>query len=546
MLDMYARSLRNLDRKQDFICAGLQILAKSTHRSRPSITLAKQNSLQESRDLGHYLEEIINASKSLERTLSAPLSSYFSEVSLDPHIQHFEERDGFYTTLKLQNLMPEAFEAHEVRVKLVGVNVEQRCNIWLSTGGPELVRQGSNQVIVQTTVCHDCRKHSRSHKLTSQQMTCMGWYRLERIELRSANLCFVYDEAVPTGKAFFDASTIIDDMNAIIEAHSAPIFVWCGERALEARVSLCKYIHLGQPRLLEVSISSGRNDISHGRMNIRACSAGLRLHTAEAEVICGNVLINDKSQAGSLGFDELNADAQFSVRIPYRLENDLTEIKVKAEVSYTVAGKEYLYICNGDLSIQLQLSVNVQDSFQERALISNFKIGIANSVPSRISNYSMPSTKAYQVTLPPMADDALEILARQPLSLIAKIQRKALKTEETLVRSASDRLLMLRIRYACLDQEVNTAVEDVLSAALHESKFSDLSGLLVGAFCEMLQSQLSTQDLESIVTLSQIRILPFEYYDWDSVLVGLHPEKRAKIQPWLTEWHTVRTSSSQT
>lgn len=377
------------------------------------------------------------------------------------------------------------------------------------------------------------------------QMTCTGWYKLERVELRSENMCLVSDVAVPTGSALFGASPIPDDVSHIVEGNSSPILVWPKEEALEARIALYRSIHLGRPRLLELEISSGQNVVSRGRVNLRACSAGLRLHMADAEVIGGNNLGFDTSQAGTLGFGDLSADAKFVARVPYALENDLTEIKVKAEVFYTVAGKDYHYIRNSALPVQLQLSVNVQDSFQEQALLSNFKIGTASSTPVRVHGYSMLGTSAYQIALPPVVDNALWIYPRQPLSLVVKIQRNASSTQGAAIKRASDRLLLLQIRYACLDQEVNVAVAGALSTALHESKFRGKSRLLVDALKKTLQSQLSTQDLESIGLLHQIQMGAFQDCNWDSVLAGLKPEERAEIEPWLMQWHLVRTPAGQ-
>lgn len=157
MLDMYAQSLKNLGRKQEFIRAGLQILAKAAPQV-PVSLFTKQDIPHTARILGYYLTDTINASRSLEGTVWAPLSRYIGNIFLDPYIQHFRERDGFQMSLELESRMPEAFEAHSVRVKLISVNEEQLPDIWLSTANRELLRPGPKQVTIQTTVCSDCQK----------------------------------------------------------------------------------------------------------------------------------------------------------------------------------------------------------------------------------------------------------------------------------------------------------------------------------------------------------------------------------------------------
>lgn len=368
-------------------------------------------------------------------------------------------------------------------------------------------------------------------------MTCSGWYKLERIEVQAANIRFVYDAAVPSDNAFLGAPPITDLIN---EANSTPILVWPDDKALAACLSLHPSTHLGQPRLLKITISSGRNEISSAIISLRACSAGLRLHTAEAEISHGNDLILDKLQSGNLSIGPLGAAAKVSIQVPYNVESDLAAIKMKIHIHYTAADKDYLYVCHGELPIQLQLSVNVQDSFQGQALFSNFRIGTANSTPARISNYSMDSTEVYRVSLPPLSVNEIDIFASQPLSLIAKINREASEIQGPPAKTPPESVLTLRIRYASLGRELDTAAEDALVCSLHDSHFSDLSRLLGDAFTKMLRSKLSTQELESIALSREIQVAAFEDYEWEVVLVGLHPDRRAGVQQWLRKWHAVR------
>lgn len=153
MLDLYALSLRHLDNKQDFTWAGLQILAKIAHRSQPPFRLAQQLPLHDLGGLGHYLKDTFDTSKSLRQPLFTTFNKYFGDFFLDPYIYHFEGRDGFYMYVTLQSLMPETFEAHEMLVKLVSNDNEQRRSIWLSAETVQLLRRGPNQVLIQSTVC---------------------------------------------------------------------------------------------------------------------------------------------------------------------------------------------------------------------------------------------------------------------------------------------------------------------------------------------------------------------------------------------------------
>lgn len=251
-------------------------------------------------------------------------------------------------------------------------------------------------------------------------------------------------------------------------------------------------------------------------------------------------MILDKSQSGNLSIGPLGAAATVSIQVPYSVESDLAAIKWKMRIHYTTGDKDYLYVSHGELPIQLQLSVNVQDSLQGQALFSNFRIGTANSTPARISNYSMDSTEVYRVSLPPMSVNEVDIFASQPLSLIATINREASEIQGPPAKTPPERVLTLRIRYASLGRELDMAAEDALVCSLHDSHFFDLSRLLGDAFTKMLRSKLSTQELESIALSREIQVAAFEDCEWEVVLVGLHPDRRAGVQQWLRKWHAVR------
>ncbi|KAL8964391.1 MAG: hypothetical protein Q9183_004482, partial [Haloplaca sp. 2 TL-2023] len=152
MLDMYAQCLQQLDRKLDFCRIGLQILAKSTRRPESLLHVSGGPLHADSEEMGHYLADVVEASKSLQRSISAPLQKHFGRILLGPCIRHFDDRDGFHMTLSLQNLMPVSVMAEEIRVKLVNVDNDQRSDIWLKTGDPSHLRPGMAHIDVQTTV----------------------------------------------------------------------------------------------------------------------------------------------------------------------------------------------------------------------------------------------------------------------------------------------------------------------------------------------------------------------------------------------------------
>ncbi|KAL8861029.1 MAG: hypothetical protein Q9178_002542 [Gyalolechia marmorata] len=507
MLDMYAKCLQHLDRRQDFCLAGLQILAKTASRQRLLDAHAETTFHHSPVDIDRYLQDVITVSGSLERPVSTPLRLHFDDVNLNPYIRHCHKKDGFRMLLKFRNIMSAAVEAQDIRVKLINTDDEQHCDIWLTTEGPELLQPGISNITVQTAI-------------------------------RSANILFTWDAIAPTNSTSFDIPSTSD---GVPQYSLTPILVWPDQKSLEARLSHCKSIHLGKLRSIEIAILTGRNKISQGKIGVRACSAGLRLHTADAQIVSGDCLILRRPQAGSLEFGALDAQSKTTFRVPYGIEGDLPEIKVRVEITYTVEGREYQYNCTGELPIRLPLSVNVQDSYHERMLFSNFKIDTANSIPMRVGDYTLHSTDAFHVNLPPLGSDPLTIFAHQPLSLVARVRQSRPRTTNAWTSLPPDRMLMLRIQYACLDQEITTAVEDTLSRALVGTEFDDLSRMLLTGLHKLLRSQLSSQDFETIGLLGEVQLSSLGQHLWQSVLNGLQPERRNRVAHWLAKWQAVCT-----
>ncbi len=366
-----------------------------------------------------------------------------------------------------------------------------------------------------------------------------AWYVLDQITVQSENIVFIHDLSPPTEGIFFAGNRDGMPFESTHGSHQARILVWAHSRALEARLSHSRSINLEHTRSLVIDVSSGWNNISEGRIQLRPATAGLRLHTAEAELEGSDTDILDRSQPGSIKFGALSADTTVRVRIPYSLESDLKQIVVKIEVHYTTAEGSFIYACNRKISILLPVGVNVQDIFKEAALFSKFTISTADLTPLRISKCSLEGTRDFDVATPPLTDSELEIFARQPLSLVTKICRSVRSQNETESDGKLRRKLSLLIEYFRLDQEITIAVEQAFSAALTDSPFQEFSRLLVSAISARLRSIVSSQNLETIGIMREVHVGGFEDYGWDSTLSGLSPGYRHEIADWLQSWHKV-------
>ena len=322
----------------------------------------------------------------------------------------------------------------------------------------------------------------------------------------------------------------------------ARLLIWPAPRNLEARVTHCEDVNLDLPRSINVELSSGENDISRGKLLLRAASAGLRLHTAKALVDKGKLTITDRIQPGTIAFVGLLVGTTAYIRVPYSVENDLKDIVVRVEVTYTTSEGDFTYACNSKVSILLPLAINVQDVFKQNILFSRFTIGTANSVPLRIFNCHLEGNEDFYVDSPALTGTELDVFDRQPLSFISRIQRRIDRQKGMGKSKSIKRRLRLQIEFRCLDEESCAAAEILFSAALERSPFQVYSRILRPMLLATLRKSFSVQRLEAGVLQRGFNLEKFDERGWELQLSGLAIDQRQLLATWLKSWHEVRIS----
>lgn len=366
-------------------------------------------------------------------------------------------------------------------------------------------------------------------------MLVPDWYLVDKITMQAGNVIFTHDLLPTDGNKFFAGSRASMSSDGL-SATGPRILVWPSPRSFEVRVSLYSDIHLEQPRSILCELSSGRNAISNGRLLIRAGSAGLRLHTANAELTSEDGRISDGSQPGLICFEQIPENSAIKIRVPYRLDSEMRDISLRTEVTYTTVRGEFVYGDSHTLSVILPLGVNVHDVFKQGALFSKFSISSSTSIPLRLFDCHLEGTDDFEATSPRMESTGLCIFAKQPISMVYKITRKE---PESRTREALQNKLSMQIKYLCLDEEILATVRGRFSESLQSSEFSSLVRLLMPQLMAVLRARLSRQELEMMGLLREVSIGTFENFRWEQILTALPLEMRPRLQSWLKEWHKV-------
>lgn len=273
------------------------------------------------------------------------------------------------------------------------------------------------------------------------------------------------------------------------------------------------------------------------KLFLRAASAGLRLHTAEAQSIDEDVKIIDKSQPGSISIGMLQANTKTNIIIPYSVDTDLREISVRALVEYATPDGDFAFACNAKVPIVLPLAIGVQDLFKEATLVSKFTIGTSSGVPVRILECHLEGNSEYRVSSPTWPNEALDLFVRQPLSLVSKIYPNSENPRDS---KPAPTKLFLKVKYRCLDDIIYAAVEHHFLTALDVTPYRMFCRVLAPALVAALKTRVEAQDLEAICLRRGFNMGVFDEWAWKTLFAGLPCEDSQGLEKWLRGWHEVR------
>lgn len=305
--------------------------------------------------------------------------------------------------------------------------------------------------------------------------------------------------------------------------------------SFDIKLSASRNLHLDRQRSIEVSLSSGWNDIVSGELHVRAATAGLRLQTGEAKLLDGELDILKKSDPGVIRFGLLSAGSSVNIALPFSLEHEASTVTLKIEISYTVGKETFFFANNPTISVLLPLGVNVQDVFKQKALFSKFTISSATSNPLRLLSSSLGDSDVFEARNGSELVDPVVIYPRQPASLLYRINRRETPLIPAGGKKKQKPSLQLKLHYICLEEEIDNAVRSAITDALQDTELHQYSRLLAPAVLSVLHARLSTHDLEHAALLGTLSTAPLAGTAWPPHFTGLHGPTTPSA-PLLTDW----------
>lgn len=157
ILEMYARCLKELDRTEEYVQILLRLLAKFAVHQQSMLTAREQNltastGLIEHSTASTYVKELLRASKTINKDLSANLTDFFADLRINPAIHLYEGKDGFQVQLSLRFLLGQEVELDNIKLRLVSANNSLNNEHWIESTTKVTVKSSLTKILVDSSV----------------------------------------------------------------------------------------------------------------------------------------------------------------------------------------------------------------------------------------------------------------------------------------------------------------------------------------------------------------------------------------------------------
>ncbi|KAK0648922.1 trafficking protein particle complex subunit 10 [Cercophora newfieldiana] len=494
MLLMYAKCLKELRKLDDYVNKALrQLLSKAAAAEKERI---RQKSLigfggkpkpqyPESSSMSGLFTDLLNISLSLDKEVRIPLTSLLCDVELDGPPIYDHRQDSFSVYLRLHSLIVDTFEAKKISLRISG-SAGSNKEIWLLSKGPVTIKPGKNKVQLQSSVM------------------AAGSYEVDQIRLSSANVLLHYER---------DVGQLTDTASGALKHHKINLYQRAG--SLDARLLSTKEVRLDRNNSLELEVLSGWNNITSCEVKIRSATGGVRLLMSEASVL-GSLQPTKRSE-GVFTFGAFPENTSIKIKFPFTVENDLVNVAVKAEVSYSTEQGDFTFSRTSSVPITLALGVNVQDVFKHDKLFSRFTVSSASDSPLRLLKSELLESDMFESQFGAPPSHPILVFPKQPASLLYRIRRKA----GTRVTPKKNQTMHLRLYYSVVQEEIEQLLEKKLMEEMGQAELQEYSALVVSKVVSLVPGGLSGYDLEKAALLGDFTTEFLAEVRWEKQFPGL-------------------------
>ncbi|KAK6842979.1 hypothetical protein PG987_003839 [Apiospora arundinis] len=498
MLVMYSDCLKQLQRKDEYIKVVLKLLSKAAaaerdrehHRSSFRIGKKEETVYPDNDAIKGFLSHLLSETKTIANEARIPLANFFSGVEIEATPEYHDGRDSFSILLKATSILVDDLPLEKAKMRMIGhVGGTQR-EIWLELADPVVIKPGRNKL-----------------KLDSK-VVIPGTYDVDKIDFFASNLCLHYerDVSLPLVNGGF--------------LKSPRITIYHRANTLDARLAAACTVQLDRNNRVDIEFDSGWNELIKAEVRVKAATSGLRLLTAEGKCLHSadtEYKFARKPEGGLFKFDALPKHAKFKIRFPFTVEQEVLNVSVRIEVTYTTEHGTYLFSATPSIPISLALGVNVQDVFKHKALFSRFTVSTASNSPLRLFKSELVNSDIFESHFGLPMDKAVVVFPKQPASLLYKVTRKA----GVKITKKTTKTLYLKLEYSIVHDEIINLVTDSITQSLAESPLQPYSRLLCDTVTPLVRYDLTAQTLERATLTGAYSTDFLRELNWQRYFVGL-------------------------
>ena len=497
ILEEYADCLFQLDRKEQYLRARLELFNQYVARSSKQTTATAQNQLQ----------HIIDYASQHNQGVETNMDNLFELVSIDPRIHPIPVSDGFKLFISIRC---------KLKMEITVTNLELLLLSSDDSLSPELRLQTfANDLVIgfaESNIALFCNG------------SVTGLYKFHALSFDIGHIHFRLNNEDLSRRSF---------LNRAIQVYPA-----LGSMQIDA--SPAAQLYLSQSRSLVVKLRSGYRDISSAHLFLKSATAGLRLNVHQATALSPGApelpVRNTDAGRHYLFVDSLPSRGTLSLAIPYSLESlETYSLCVKVELQYNTEAGAFCYYDTITINTILPISVNVQDIFKLRTLASRFTISPATLVPLRITSCSATSTQVYKATsaLPATNNLDWDVFAKQAASIIFKLSRNS--SFPTTDPDANK--LALVVETTLIDDIILRVLQAEFTTAVLTGPLAYLARLLTPHLLSTYKANWTEQDLEVMALTREVTVWPYSELYWEPLIGGLSKTSQGMVREWLQAWH---------
>jgi hypothetical protein len=158
MLRMYAHCLKKLNRKDEYIRTLLELLAISAASRMSFETISKGADARHESNLPQgwlnddqvdtlgVFHELVDFSPQLPYDVNVQMPKYFGDISVEPYVRHYDDKDGFQLRLQFRHVLEDEIEIRTAKVRLISADSTHGKDIWLQSPESVPLKKGLNRL----------------------------------------------------------------------------------------------------------------------------------------------------------------------------------------------------------------------------------------------------------------------------------------------------------------------------------------------------------------------------------------------------------------